>query len=68
MRGRGKAELGNNHDARQDRGEALKYRGEAEAASFLPRGEASALRHTSLLITAIPQTSVFCKDVICGAK
>jgi len=28
------------------RGEALKHRGEAEAASFLPRGEAFASRHT----------------------
>ena len=30
------------------RGKAVKHRGEAEAASFLPRGEASASRHTSL--------------------
>jgi len=29
---------GNNPEARQDRGEALKHRGEAKAASFLPRG------------------------------
>ena len=39
---------GNNHEARQDRAKAVKHRGEAEAASFLPRGEASASRHTSL--------------------
>ena len=29
---------GNNHEARQDRAKAVKHRGEAEAASFLPRG------------------------------
>jgi hypothetical protein len=33
---------GNNHEAR--RGKAVKHRG--EAASFVPRGEASASRHT----------------------
>jgi len=51
---------GNNHEGRQDRGEALKHRGEAEAARVpprgclearLPRGEASASRHTSLHAT-----------------
>ena len=46
-RDRGKAETvtprlrqgrGNNHEARQDRGEASKRRGEAEAALLLPQG------------------------------
>lgn len=32
---------GNYHEARQDRGEASKRRGGAEAALLLPRGEAS---------------------------
>lgn len=30
--------IGNSHEARQDRGEASKRRGEAEAALLLPRG------------------------------
>ena len=42
---------GNNHEPRQDRGEASKRRGEAKAAIVLPRGETSVSRHTSLLIT-----------------
>jgi len=36
---------GNNHDARQDRGEASKRRDKAEAALLLPR---VALKHISL--------------------
>ena len=46
---------GNNHEARQDRAKAVKHRGEAEAASFLPRGEASASRQTSLIKVKIAQ-------------
>jgi len=37
---------------RQDRGEALKRRGEAEASLLSPPGEASASRHSSLTFAA----------------
>ena len=58
--GRGKAEVtrprqgrGNKLEVTQDRGEALKYPGEGEAASFMPRGEASASRRGYCLETHI---------------
>jgi len=38
---------------RQDRGEASKRQGEAEAALLLPQGEASASRNASLIFDSV---------------